>query len=150
MVRMGAGVGVVTCELCRNEGGEVLWRDALARVVLVDDPDYPAYCRVVWNAHVREMSDLAVPERRHLMSVVFAVETALRRLTGAEKINLASLGNRTPHLHWHVVARTAGDRHFPDSIWSTPRVRGEAVRLTLARETLGQAVMQALAQAQDG
>ncbi len=141
---------MVTCELCRNEAGEAIWRDALARVVLVADPDYPAYCRVVWNAHVREMSDLAVPERRHLMSVVFAVETALRRLTGAEKINLASLGNRTPHLHWHVVARTAGDRHFPDSIWSAPRVRGEAVRLTLARERLGQAVIQALAQAQDG
>ena len=35
-----------------------------------------------------------------------------------DKINLASLGNITPHLHWHIIPRYFEDNHFPDSIWS--------------------------------
>jgi diadenosine tetraphosphate (Ap4A) HIT family hydrolase len=110
----------MTCELCEQDGGEVLWRDARCRVVRVDEPGYPGYCRVIWSAHVREMTDLAPPERAHFMSVVFAVEAALRELLAPDKINLASLGNVTPHLHWHVVARFREDPHFPNAVWSAP------------------------------
>lgn len=113
------------CELCHPAGEEPVWQDDLCRVLRVADPDYPGYCRVVWAAHVREMTDLAAADRRHLMIVVFAVEAALRRLTGADKINLASLGNQVPHLHWHVIARHARDRHFPGAVWSAPRRDGE-------------------------
>lgn len=109
------------CELCSTPGGHLLWRDGRCRVVRVDDPDYPAFCRVIWNAHVREMTDLAAADRAHFMAVVFAVEAVLRRLTGAAKINLASLGNLTPHLHWHVIPRFTDDRHFPAPVWAEPK-----------------------------
>jgi len=36
------------CEFCSQAGGEVLWQDAACRVVLVADPDYPGFCRVIW------------------------------------------------------------------------------------------------------
>ena len=36
-------------------------------------------------------------------------------------MNLASLGNQTPHLHWHVVPRFRDDRHFPGPIWASPK-----------------------------
>jgi diadenosine tetraphosphate (Ap4A) HIT family hydrolase len=39
----------------------VLWHDASCRVIRVDDPDYPGYCRLIWNEHVAEMSDLSPP-----------------------------------------------------------------------------------------
>lgn len=105
------------CELCENFGGRLLWQDALCRVVLVDDPDYPGFCRVIWANHVKEMTDLPLAERNHLMDVVFAVESAVRQKLRPDKINLASLGNLTPHLHWHVIPRWHGDRHFPNPIW---------------------------------
>jgi diadenosine tetraphosphate (Ap4A) HIT family hydrolase len=54
------------------------------------------------------------------MRAVFAAEQALREVIAPAKINLASLGNRVPHLHWHVIARDAEDRYFPDSVWSAP------------------------------
>jgi diadenosine tetraphosphate (Ap4A) HIT family hydrolase len=95
----------------------VLWRDAACRVVLVDEPDYPGFCRVIWNAHVKEMTDLAAAEQQHCMRVVFAVEQALRVALNPHKINLASLGNLTPHLHWHVIPRYEDDPHFPNSVW---------------------------------
>jgi diadenosine tetraphosphate (Ap4A) HIT family hydrolase len=105
------------CELCTQTGGDALWRDDRCRVVLVADADYPGFCRVIWNAHVREMTDLAAAERQHCMRVVFAVERALRTALKPHKINLASFGNLAPHLHWHVIPRFADDAHFPNSIW---------------------------------
>jgi diadenosine tetraphosphate (Ap4A) HIT family hydrolase len=107
----------MACDLCDGDGGAVLWRDQHLRVVLVDDADYHGYCRVIWNAHVAEMTDLDDSQRLHLMRVTFAVEAALRELVQPDKINIASLGNFTPHLHWHVIARFRDDAHFPQSIW---------------------------------
>ena len=109
------------CPLCQADNETVLWRDELCRVILVDNPDYPAFCRVVWNAHVKEMTDLDGDEQGHLMAVVFALERAVRAHLNPDKINLASLGNQIPHLHWHVIARFADDAHFPDPIWAAAR-----------------------------
>lgn len=109
------------CELCSKEGGAVLWRDDFCRVVQVDEPGYPGFCRVVLNAHVREMTDLEPADRARVMEVVFAVETAVRELLAPAKVNLASLGNMTPHVHWHIVPRFADDPHFPDPIWCQAR-----------------------------
>jgi diadenosine tetraphosphate (Ap4A) HIT family hydrolase len=113
-----------TCDLCRNPGGEVLWSDDRCRVVLVADERFPGYCRVVWNDHVPEMTDLSSGDRAHLMEVTWAIESALRSALRPDKVNLASFGNMTPHLHWHVIPRWRDDSHFPQSIWSAPERRG--------------------------
>ena len=68
------------------------------------------------------MTDLAAANRAHLMHVVYAVESALRARLTPTKMNLASLGNATPHLHWHVIPRFADDTHFPQPVWG-PRQR---------------------------
>ena len=134
-----AGTGA-PCELCAQPGGDILWRDGRCRVVLVADPDYVGYCRVIWSAHVKEMTDLADSDQLHCMRVVLAVEQALRNVLKPHKINLAEFGNMTPHLHWHVIARNPHDAHFPDSIWGARRraARGDTVRgtETLVRERL--------------
>jgi diadenosine tetraphosphate (Ap4A) HIT family hydrolase len=114
------GDGLNACELCREDGGKVLWRDGFCRVVLVGDPDYPGFCRVILERHAPEMTDLDEAERARLMGVVFAVEAALRELLHPDKVNLASLGNVVPHVHWHVIPRFKADRHFPSPIWGTP------------------------------
>ena len=106
-----------TCEFCVNAGGEVLWNDSFARVVLIGDADHPAYCRVILNAHRKEMTDLTEAERARLMNTVFVVERVLRELLAPEKINLASFGNMVPHLHWHIIPRFADDPHFPNPVF---------------------------------
>lgn len=62
------------------------------------DPAYAGYCRVIWNTHIKEMTDLAPEDRQSLMSIVSTVEEVLRELLQPAKINLAALGNRVPHL----------------------------------------------------
>ena len=115
---------IPSCELCNPAGEDTLWQDQLCRVVLVEDRDYPGFCRVILNRHMSEMTDLDAATRQDLMRVVFAAELALRQLLQPAKINLASLGNRVAHLHWHVIARFADDKHFPDSVWSAARRPG--------------------------
>ena len=109
------------CELCSQSGGALLFSDDRCRVVLVNDADYPGFCRVVWNAHVKEMTDLPAAGQRHCMRVVLTVESALREVLKPDKINLASLGNMTPHLHWHVIPRFKHDAHFPNPVWGERR-----------------------------
>ena len=138
----------MSCELCDESGGEVLWRDEWCRVVLVDEPDYPGFCRVIWGGHVKEMSDLPQAQREHLMHVVFAAEQALRQVLSPDKVNLASLGNVTPHLHWHVIPRFASDRHFPNPIWGSPRREAQPTKTPGLADRLGAALRQAL-RAQD-
>lgn len=116
-----------SCPLCRPGGAAVLWQDECCRVILAGDtPDYPALCRVIWQEHVRELTDLTPENRSRLMRVVCTVEINLRELLRAEKINLAALGNQVPHLHWHVIPRFADDAHFPDPIWAAARRPGVA------------------------
>jgi len=132
------------CELCASDGGEILWRDRHCRVVAVAEADYPGFCRVVLQRHVKEMTDLAPDERTRPMDAVFATESALRELMRPDKVNLASLGNITQHLHWHVIPRFRDDRHFPQPIWAQParprparRAPEAAVLADLLRSRLG-------------
>jgi diadenosine tetraphosphate (Ap4A) HIT family hydrolase len=117
------------CELCADPGGELLWEDACCRVVRVIDAAgaaFPGFCRVVWHQHVAEMSTLATRDAHHIMDVVRATERALRRTVQPDKINLASLGNLVPHLHWHVIPRWKDDSHFPAPIWTAAQRTGVA------------------------
>ena len=105
------------CPLCQQDGGTVLWRNDKLRIVLPAEPGYPGFCRVIWQAHHAEMTDLPAEDRQYLMGVVFAVEQALREVAQPDKINLASLGNMVAHLHWHVIPRFRDDPHFPNAVW---------------------------------
>lgn len=111
----------MTCPLCRTEGENILWQDEHCRIIRVEDADYAGYCRVIWTDHVAEMTDLDAAGRDQIMRRVFALEGALRECFKPAKINVASLGNMVPHLHWHVIARFEDDAHFPDPIWAARR-----------------------------
>jgi diadenosine tetraphosphate (Ap4A) HIT family hydrolase len=126
----------VSCVLCAGDGGEVLYRDELLRVVLVDEADYPGLARVIANAHAREVTDLAAADRRRLLEVVFAVESAQRESLAPHKVNLASLGNVTPHVHWHVIPRFVDDAHFPEPIWGARQRTPDDARLAERRARL--------------
>ena len=112
----------MNCPICTAENEEILWRNDKLRVIAVhNEANAPAFCRVIWQNHVAEMTDLDVAERAELMETVYRVESAMRQVFKPAKINLASLGNVVPHLHWHVIARFADDANFPAPIWAAAR-----------------------------
>jgi diadenosine tetraphosphate (Ap4A) HIT family hydrolase len=105
------------CELCELRV-PVAWQNEKFSVIIVYDAAYPGFCRVIWRDHVREMSDLSVDDRLLLNEAVYQVELAVRDVMRPLKINVASLGNVVPHLHWHVIPRYADDAHFPAPVWA--------------------------------
>ena len=107
------------CVLCEEVGGEIVWSGALARVVDVREEDHPAFCRVIVQRHVREMTDLEEAERAETMRIVFAVERAQRKLLNPDKINIACFGNMVAHVHWHVIPRFRLDPHYPNPVWGS-------------------------------
>ena len=126
----------MSCPLCTEDGGALVWRGAHLRVIRAQEAGFPAFYRVVWNAHVAEFSDLSARERAHCMDAVVAVEQTLREHLSPAKVNIAALGNMVPHLHWHVIARFGWDSHFPSPVWAPaqrpgPVAQEDAVRALL-------------------
>ena len=114
----------------------MVWRGERLRVIRAQEAGFPAFYRVVWNAHVAEFSDLAATDRVHCMEAVTMVEQALRQHLSPTKVNIAALGNMVPHLHWHVIARFDWDSHFPAPVWAaaqrpSPAAQEAAVRALL-------------------
>ena len=107
------------CPICAAQNEEILLQTPNLRVIAVhNEANAPAFCRVIWQHHVAEMTDLQPAERAELMDAVYKVEAVMRQVLQPEKINLASLGNVVPHLHWHVIARFKDDACFPAPIWA--------------------------------
>ena len=106
------------CELCHQDGGMLLWRDFGWRLVRVNDSAFPGFYRLISNHHVAEFSQLPHDARQRCLELLAWVEALVIRHLSPTKMNLASLGNVVPHVHWHVVARFDWDSHFPSPIWA--------------------------------
>lgn len=133
------------CVFCSAPGGEVLWQSDLCRVVLTREQEHPLLLRVILTRHRSEMTELLPEERAHLMHVVFAAEQVLRQVVEPQKINLASLGNVVPHVHWHVIPRWQDDAFYPRSIWSAAlRAPSETDMIALHRLALRQQLAELL------
>ncbi|MFC5481316.1 HIT family protein [Massilia suwonensis] len=128
---------MTNCELCALDVPTVVANDKFA-VIIVDDANYPGFCRVIWREHVREMSDLTREDRLLLNEAVVEVEQAVREVMAPHKINVASLGNVVPHLHWHVIPRYTDDAHFPAPVWATAVRETDAAVLDARRALLPQ------------
>ena len=126
----------MSCPLCAEEGGALIWRSERLRVIRADEAGFPAFYRVVWNAHVAEFSDLTPADRQHCMETVALVERVLRDQLHPTKINLAALGNMVPHLHWHVIARFDWDSHFPAPVWAAAQRPAAAAALAAVQAQL--------------
>lgn len=90
---------------------------ALCEVRLMMDATYPWLILVPRLADVIEIIDLDQATRHQLIDEIAAVSQALRDSTGAEKMNVAALGNQVAQLHIHVIARFRDDAAWPGPVW---------------------------------
>jgi diadenosine tetraphosphate (Ap4A) HIT family hydrolase len=129
-----------------QDGGTLVLRTDKLRIIRAEDFDHPAFYRVIWNDHVSEWTDLVSTDRALMMSAVEAVERVLRERLEPTKINLASLGNVVPHLHWHVIARFDWDARWPSPVWAPVQrmVTDAASKLAMSLPELDLQVAQAV------
>lgn len=103
---------------------------ALCRVLLMNDCRFPWAVLVPRREGATEIHDLPQADRVRLIDEVALVSSALKKLSGAQKMNVAALGNIVRQLHVHIVARNEGDDAWPGPVWGagepTPYADGAA------------------------
>lgn len=109
------------CPLCNPCDELVVAKTEKFRIIKVPDVNFPGYFRLIWNKHVKEMSDLSVQDRHSLMDALCSIEEIMIEELKPTKINLAEFGTMVPHLHWHLIARYEDDPNFPDSYWGAKK-----------------------------
>lgn len=89
----------------------------LCQLLLINDTTYPWLVLVPRREDAVEITDLSTEEQALLMLEMSKVSVILQKMTGAEKMNVAALGNMVPQLHIHVIARFKNDPAWPAPIW---------------------------------
>lgn len=126
---------------------EPLGELALCHARLQIDARYPWIVLIPRLIGARELEDLPAVERGQLMEEILAAGRAVRAVgeglgRPALKLNVGQLGNVTPQLHVHVVARRPGDDAWPGPVWGAgvaePYASEDLAAATaIAREVLG-------------
>ncbi len=104
-------------------------RHAEFQVRLVDDERFFWALLIPECEGIVELHDLDPKTNADLMQLAAALGAALKRATGAKKINTATLGNVVSQFHLHVIARHAHDESWPAPVW------GQGTTVTLLPET---------------
>lgn len=89
----------------------------LARVLVINDANYPWLLLVPRRPDLVELIDLDEVARAQLMTEIAIVARALKEVTQCDKLNIAALGNAVPQLHVHLIARRKGDAAWPKPVW---------------------------------
>ena len=89
----------------------------LSTLLLMRDGNYPWLILVPRVAGAVEILDLRDADRARLWDEIERVAAALKAETGADKLNVAALGNVVSQLHVHVIARFHGDAAWPAPVW---------------------------------
>lgn len=89
----------------------------LCDIRLINDARYPWVLAIPRIEGASDWQDLDDADAAQMHSEVLAVARALKTLTQARKMNIASLGNMVPQLHVHIVARFENDAAWPGPIW---------------------------------
>lgn len=113
---------------------DFLTKIGLCELRLMKDARWPWLVLVPQRAGVSEVFDLTPLDQTMLTFETGLVAEALKRATGAQKINVGALGNIVSQLHVHVVARSEGDANWPRPVWGfgTPEERPADERDALA------------------
>ncbi len=89
----------------------------LCRVRLMNDCRFPWLLLVPRRGGCVEILDLSATDQVTLWTEIRAVAAALQKITKADKLNIAALGNQVAQLHVHVIARFCDDAAWPAPVW---------------------------------
>ena len=89
----------------------------LCELLLMNDSQYPWLILVPRRVSLRELVDLDEHDQLQLTRESNVVAQLLLEQVGADKLNIAALGNIVAQLHVHHIARFAHDPVWPAPVW---------------------------------
>jgi diadenosine tetraphosphate (Ap4A) HIT family hydrolase len=104
-----------------NEHWDLVAALSVSSLYLTKNQTYRGYCQLIFDPrHVARLDQLTPDEWTTFASDVYVAETAVVQVLRPDHINVESLGNIVPHLHWHIVPRYRDDPHWGAPIWQVP------------------------------
>lgn len=114
--------GGYRCHECGFDVWIPIWENDELALGLYDDGRFPGRAILAWRVHREHLEELGQEELSRLWGAATRAAYAIRRATGAPRVNYAVLGNVHAHVHIHLIPR------FPDSEsaphrppWEDPR-----------------------------
>ncbi len=89
----------------------------LCQLRVMNDQRWPWLVLIPQRDDVSEIFELTPLDQAMLTFETNMVAAALKKVTGATKINIGALGNIVRQLHVHVIARSEGDANWPGPVW---------------------------------
>lgn len=89
----------------------------LCRLLLMNDALYPWFVLVPRREEVVEVFQLDVADQRTFWQETTDLAEILKDTFGADKMNVAALGNVVTQLHMHVIVRRHNDAAWPTPVW---------------------------------
>lgn len=78
---------------------------------------FRGYCVLVSKSHFKEMTDMPTGMQAEMFQEMMKVSDVLQKHFQPAKMNMCSLGNVVPHVHWHFFPRYSDDPQFKDPPW---------------------------------
>lgn len=130
-----------------NEHWDLVAVLSVSSLYLSKNQTYRGHCQLIFDSrHATRLDQLSAEEWRAFSDDLFKAQAAVMRTVRPDHINIESLGNVVPHLHWHIVPRYKDDLRWGSPIWltsladmvDTPLLPGDRNALLLElRMTLG-------------
>ena len=113
-----------------NDSWDLVAKLGVSSLYLAANQTYRGQCVLIFDPrHAARVDELRAEEWAELAADLFAAQGAVMRACRPDHLNLESLGNVVPHLHWHVVPRYLGDARWGDPIWLTEPAKMRDTRL---------------------
>jgi len=101
-----------------NDAWDLIAKLSISSLYLAKSQTYRGQCVLIFDLrHAARPDQLTAQEWAAFCADLFAAQGAVMRALRPDHINIESLGNVVPHLHWHVVPRYHGDARWGAPIW---------------------------------
>ena len=89
----------------------------LCQIRLVNNQYFTWFLLIPRLNSVVNLTDLSFDNQYILIQELNQVATIIQKLFNPTRLNIASLGNIVPQMHWHIVARYDTDKAWPNPVW---------------------------------
>ena len=117
----GAGCPMDAPRPQSNDFWDLVLPLSVSSLYLARNQTYRGQCSLIFDLrHAARPDQLTAAEWAAFCADLFAAQNAVVSVTRPDHINVESLGNVVPHLHWHIIPRYVGDPRWGMPIWTTP------------------------------
>jgi diadenosine tetraphosphate (Ap4A) HIT family hydrolase len=104
-----------------NEFWDFVAALSVSSLYLAKNQTYRGHCSLIFDLrHAARPDQLTAAEWAAFCADLYTAQGAVVSVTQPDHINVESLGNVVPHLHWHIIPRYVGDARWGMPIWTTP------------------------------